>query len=125
MSEIKSLTVLALCHKIENKEFSETPRKVNGFIGQIFRFAIASRLYNKLCMDKKEALQTLKQIVPIHRKLYTLVPGLNHHCEQRGFPENVKAVFTAYNGIFALFAIKNLFTKSGILSPRSPFLINL
>ena len=34
--------VLSLCRKIENKEFSETPRKVRGFIGQIFRFSIAS-----------------------------------------------------------------------------------
>ena len=42
LSEIKSPVILSLCRKIENKEFSETPRKVRGFIGQIFRFAIAS-----------------------------------------------------------------------------------
>ena len=42
LSEIKTPVVLSLCRKIENKEFSETPRKVRGFIGQVFRFAIAS-----------------------------------------------------------------------------------
>ena len=42
LSDIKTPVILSLCRKIENKEFSETPRKVRGFVGQIFRFAIAS-----------------------------------------------------------------------------------
>ena len=42
LSEIKSPTVLALCRKIEDKEFYETARRVRALVGQVFRFSIAS-----------------------------------------------------------------------------------
>ena len=42
LSEIKSPTILALCRKIEDKEFYETARRVRALVGQVFRFSIAS-----------------------------------------------------------------------------------